>query len=98
MKKEFQMTQADLDKLIQAAKPVPMIALQCGSTSTPWENVNRAWIELGNRLGFDGMTVQPNGKGNLFFTAEEKCRGMEIEPGVFSDCDASGGDCPECGK
>jgi len=27
-----------------------------------------------------------------------KCPGFEIEPGVFSGCDQSGGDCPVCGK
>lgn len=26
------------------------------------------------------------------------CPGFEIEPGVFSGCDQSGGDCPICGK
>ena len=27
-----------------------------------------------------------------------RCPGIEIEPGVFSGCDQSGGDCPVCGK
>lgn len=27
-----------------------------------------------------------------------KCPGIEIEPGVYSGCDQSGGDCPTCGK
>ena len=27
-----------------------------------------------------------------------KCPGIEIEPGVFSGCDQSFGDCPTCGK
>ena len=31
-----------------------------------------AWLKLGDRMGFDGMTVEPCGKGSLFFTAEEK--------------------------
>ena len=26
------------------------------------------------------------------------CPGIEIEPGVFSGCDQSGGDCPTCGR
>jgi DNA repair exonuclease SbcCD ATPase subunit len=26
------------------------------------------------------------------------CLGIEIEPGVYSGCDQSGGDCPICGK
>lgn len=27
-----------------------------------------------------------------------ECPGIEIEPGVFSGCDQSSGDCPVCGK
>ena len=27
-----------------------------------------------------------------------RCCGVEIEPGVFSGCDASAGDCPACGR
>lgn len=27
-----------------------------------------------------------------------KCPGFEIEPGVFSGCNQSGGDCPTCNK
>ena len=27
-----------------------------------------------------------------------KCPGFEIEPGVYSGCDQSAGDCPTCGK
>ena len=26
------------------------------------------------------------------------CPGIEIEPGMWSGCDQSGGDCPTCGK
>jgi len=29
---------------------------------------------------------------------EQVCQGIEIAPGVYSGCDASAGDCPECGK
>jgi len=27
-----------------------------------------------------------------------RCPGFEIEPGVYSGCDQSAGDCPTCGK
>lgn len=27
-----------------------------------------------------------------------RCPGIEIEPGVYSGCDQSAGDCPTCGK
>ena len=36
---------------------------------------------------------------DLGYTAEStKCKGIEIEHGTFSGCNASGGDCPVCGK
>lgn len=28
----------------------------------------------------------------------EACLGFEVEPGVYSGCDQSAGDCPSCGK
>lgn len=30
--------------------------------------------------------------------ATPRCPGIEIEPGTFSGCDQSAGDCPVCGK
>lgn len=72
MTKEFEMTQTDLDKLFEAMKPVPMIMLQCGEPRSQQERANTAWCSLGDRMGFDGMTVKPCGKGDLFFTAETK--------------------------
>lgn len=67
---EYEMTQADLDELMEAFKPVPMIMLQCGTPPFQQENANRAWAALGKKMGFDGDTVRPvNGKGNRFFTA-----------------------------
>ena len=47
----------------------------------------------------DGNRMCVEGKGDRFFSAEAlPCKGIEIEPGVFSGCDQSVGDCPECGK
>jgi len=63
------MTQADLEKLFEAMKPVPMIMLQCGTPRSQQENANAAWKSLGDRMGFDHMTVQPNGRGDRFFSA-----------------------------
>ena len=67
---EYEMTQEDLDALIEAMKPVPMIMLQCGTPPTQQENANRAWEALGKKMGFDGDTVRPiNGRGSRYFTA-----------------------------
>ena len=64
------MTPTDLEKILDACKPVPMIMLQCGPGRSPQERANDAWAELGSRMGFDHMTVQPTGNGDRFFTAE----------------------------
>ena len=69
--KNFEMTQDQLDKLMDACKPVVMIALQCGTPASPQENANFAWKSLGKEMGFDHMTVRPNGKGDRFFSAKE---------------------------
>ena len=63
MKKNYEMTQADLDGLLSAMKPTPMIMLQCGTPRSTQERANDAWAELGKRMHFDPMTVRPNGKG-----------------------------------
>jgi hypothetical protein len=70
MRKEFEMTEEQLAKLMEASKPVAMIALNCGSPSSPQENANRAWAKLGKERGFLSMTVEPHSKGYRFFSAE----------------------------
>lgn len=67
---EFEMSAADYANLMDACQPVLAIALQCGPISSPQENANRAWCALGERMGFDGMTVTPSTNGPRFFFAE----------------------------
>ncbi len=69
MRTNYEMSEQDLEALLDACKPVPMIALQCGTPSSPQENANRAWADLGRKYHFDPMTVEPNGKGDRFFSA-----------------------------
>ena len=73
MRREFEMTRGQLDKILEACKPVPLIALQCGMPKSPQENANDAWEALGKEMGFDYMTVVP-GKSDRFFTAEPTVR------------------------
>lgn len=71
-RKEYEMTQEDLDKLYEACKPVPYMVIGGVPPLSTQERVNDAWNELGRRMGFDGKTARPsgNGKGDRFFTAE----------------------------
>lgn len=68
-RQSFEMTQADLDQIVQACRSVPMIMLQCGTLRSPQQNANAAWAELGRRMGFDYLTVRPDDRGLRFFTA-----------------------------
>lgn len=73
MRKEFEITEEQLAKILDACKPTPVMYLSGGMPmgGTPQENANAAWCALGQELGFDGMSVRPiPGKGNRFFTAE----------------------------
>lgn len=67
---EYEMTQADLDKILEACKPVPYIVVGGYAPRSPQENANAAWAELGSRMGFDSTTVRPvDGKGMRSFIA-----------------------------
>ena len=71
MRKEYEMTQEQLSKVLEACKPVPYILGTGGvEPASPQENANRAWAVLGKEMGFDPMSVRPNGKGDRFFTAD----------------------------
>ena len=73
MRKNFTMTQAQYDKIIEACRPVPMIMLQCGNPPSQQERANAAWEALGREMGFDGRSVAPADSDNrLKFTAEAR--------------------------
>lgn len=63
------MTEADLEEILEACKPVTMILVGGHAPSSPQENANRAWAKLGAKMGFDSMTVEPSSGGMRFFTA-----------------------------
>lgn len=65
----YEMTEESLQGLLSVMQPVPMIMLQCGTPRSQQDRANDAWARLGERMGFDSTTVQPDGKGDRFFTA-----------------------------
>lgn len=69
MKQRYEITEAQLNKLLEASRPTPAIALNCGAPASPQENANAAWAALGREMGFDPFTVEPTGEGDRFFTA-----------------------------
>lgn len=68
---EYEMSEEDLNELLDACRPTPCMYLSGGMSisSSPQENANAAWAKLGQKMGFDSMTVRPSNKGNRFFTA-----------------------------
>jgi hypothetical protein len=71
MRKEFTMTKEQLDKLLDACKPVPYMVVGGIAPRSPQENANAAWAMLGEEMGFKPMSVRPvSGKGMEVFTAE----------------------------
>jgi len=71
-RREYEMSEKDYEKLLDASKPTPAMYLSGGIPigGNPQENANRAWKRLGEKMGFDNMTVRPiQGKGERFFTA-----------------------------
>ena len=70
MRREYEMTEDQLKRLLEACRPVPYMIFGGREPRSPQENANAAWQELGREMGFDGMSVQPvPGKGQRFFTA-----------------------------
>ena len=69
---DFEMTEADLAELLDAMHPVQMIAINCGMPRSRQENANEAWERLGKKMGFEPMSVRPNGRGDRFFSADPK--------------------------
>lgn len=69
----FEMTEEDLAKILDASKRVPYMVFGGMEPISPQENANRAWRELGERMGFDFMSVRPEpARGDRWFTAEAK--------------------------
>ena len=67
---EYEMTHAQLDTLLEACRPTPVIKIGNYTPDSPQENANRAWAALGTEMGFEPMTVRPvQGKGQRCFTA-----------------------------
>lgn len=65
---EYEMSEEDLKKILDACKPVPVIMVGGYMPSSPQENANRAWQALGEKMGFDYMTARP-GRTERHFTA-----------------------------
>lgn len=57
--KQYTLTKEQLNKILDASKPTPVMFLTGGRPmfNSPQENANYAWELLGKELGFDPYTV-----------------------------------------
>lgn len=70
MKRDYEMTEAQLAKLLEACKSVPYMVFGGMEPRSPQQNANDAWASLGGEMGFKWDTVEPTNRGNRFFRAE----------------------------
>lgn len=71
MRKQFEMTDEERTKIMNACKPAPAIMLHIGNQSSPQERANRAWQALAKKRGFVRDTVKHvPGKPETVFSAE----------------------------
>ena len=64
------MSEADLSETLDACKPTRVMKIGNYTPASPQENANAAWARLGEKMGFQSMTVRAvDGKGHRFFTA-----------------------------
>lgn len=54
MKQDFQITQDELNEILEASKPTPVMYLSGGTPmfDSPQENANRVWKKLADKYGF----------------------------------------------
>lgn len=72
MRQRYEMTDQDLEILLNASKPTLCMEICRKLPRSPQENANEAWRRLGDKIGFDHMTVRPVGNDIKVFTAESK--------------------------
>jgi len=91
MKQEFEMTQEEMDTIIAINKdggdPVMFLSGGTPMGRSLQEKINEYWDILGNKYGFDPMTVEGRSKGKLFFIAEatinpQECGEIEMKGGT----------------
>lgn len=71
MRREFELTPEQFQKILDASQPVPYMVISGHEPASRQERANAAWESLGKELGFKHMTVEPvPRKGARFFTAE----------------------------
>jgi len=70
MRREYVLTDAQLERILRACESVPYIIVGGSPPRSPQERANDAWMIVGAELGFRWDTVLPTGPQS--FTAESE--------------------------
>lgn len=73
MKQEFEMTQEEMDKILDINKNASNTVMMVGGVDFSHnltDAINAYWGILGEKYGFKTQTVEASSKGELFFLAE----------------------------
>jgi len=65
-RRTYTLTAEQYDALLVACRPVPYMVMGGMAPSSPQENANRAWRQLGREMGFDWSTVRAGQTPNQF--------------------------------
>lgn len=65
----YEVTQDDLNTLLEAMTPSPVMIPGGFEKRSAQEKANFAWARLGEKMGFDPATVYPPGRCERFFSA-----------------------------
>ena len=70
---EYELTDSEYQELLEASRLVPLLYLSGGIPMglTTQDHANAAWRALGQKRGFDYLTVQPS-RSLKHFTAEPR--------------------------
>jgi len=70
MRKQYELTDEQLLRLVNASKPIPYMVVGGVEPQTPQEAVNYVWQSLGEEIGFEWDTAEPvAGKSHHHFSA-----------------------------
>mgnify|MGYP003539409951 CR=1 FL=1 len=58
VRRTYTLTAEQYDALLVACRPVPYMVMGGTVPSSPQDNANRAWRQLGQDMGFDWTTVR----------------------------------------
>jgi|HubBroStandDraft_6_1064221.scaffolds.fasta_scaffold163192_3 hypothetical protein len=77
MKRQYRLTDEELQSIMDASKPVPYMVIGGVEPSSPQENANRAWQAVAAKHGFEWDTAEDAGTGDAHDLLAEPVKPVE---------------------